>query len=144
MKNPLKTKTERQQNLKFACDECPYSAYANYKLVLHKRLMHGLTQKCPICGEDVKVLREHMNTFHKCEIVKKEYKCDYCDEVFDRSDLKFRHRLAVHDVPKMCHVCNIPDETYKSGEYNRHMNVVHGFKRHELHYSRKTEGSEIL
>ena len=143
-----KPKLKRQNNGKFACDQCKFEAVTRYDIKRHKNGVHlGLKYKCTECtieyaNEDqIKAHIDfvHNGNFNICNICEMKFeqprnlkthikriheglviKCKECDKTFRNSSAMNYHVQKEHrDVTHACDQCKYSTKVRKNLKYHK-------------------------
>ena len=119
-----KPKLKRQNNGKFACDQCKFEAVTRYDIKRHKNGVHlGLKYKCTECtieyaNEDQ--IKSHIDSVHNGNFSI----CNLCEMKFEQPRNLKSHMKRIHEgVVNKCKEC---DKTFKnSSGMNYHVQKEH-------------------
>ena len=92
---------------KIKCSKCELSFHKLEDVYLHIRKIHEI-EPCPICGEikGKALMTKHLQTKHKINEPKKNFKCEICNKAFN-STPKLKEHMNSHTgaKPYLCKFC---------------------------------------
>ena len=120
------SKVEFDSNMQFQCTECGKQYTTVIAVKTHYKREHidkvYNCDQCPYIAKDKGRLNQHMKTTHSKKEYK-EYKCEYCEQVFEHVlHLRaIKHARSPHD--HSCHKC---DKAFiHSNQLRKHISVNH-------------------